>query len=245
MASTPEGEAAHNISLWRTAAAQARPAVQPKVSKIKSSVDVAIPNALVGLIHWAAAEPSRRKVIDPALECVGARCQGRLLISALQAFGVRKLDDGGYEISEDPAHNQFELLRSQLQAKHAASSSRLQAKHATEVHAQHCNTNILLQQAAGAITHLQAQLADAQAALVTAQAAALPAACSPAARSPATEYPIPRHVKRTRSVGESRTALEIEQAAELQLLHAVATCRCPQTLISSQTCHCLHSKQCD
>ena len=66
------------------------------------------------------------------------------------------------------------------------SSSRLQAKHATEVHAQHCNTNILLQQAAGAITHLQAQLADAQAALVTAQAAALPAACSPAARSPAT-----------------------------------------------------------
>ena len=90
MASTPEGEAAHNIGLWRTAAAQARPAVQPKVSKIKSSVDVAIPNALVGLIHWAAAEPSRRKVIDPALECVGARCQGRLLISALKAFGVRQ-----------------------------------------------------------------------------------------------------------------------------------------------------------
>ena len=87
-----------------------------------------------------------------------------------------------------------------------------------------CNTNILLQQAAGAITHLQAQLADAQAALVTAQAAALPAACSPAARSPATEYPIPRHVKRTRSVGEPRTALEIEQAAELQLLHAVLAC---------------------
>ena len=90
MASTPEGEAAHNIGLWRTAAAQARPAVQPKVSKIKSSVDVAIPNALVGLIHWAAAEPSRRKVIDPALKSA-KNCQARLLISVLQAFGVRKL----------------------------------------------------------------------------------------------------------------------------------------------------------
>ena len=221
MASTPEGEAAHNIGLWRTAAAQARPAVQPKVSKIKSSVDVAIPNALVGLIHWAAAEPSRRKVVDPALECVGARCQGRLLISALKAFGVRQRGDGMYEISEDPAHNRFELQRSELRAE-------LQAEHAAGMHVLRQRHDLLLQQATGAISHLQAQLADAHAALAAQMDAAYqaavaesssPAACLPAARSPATELPVLRHKKRS-CTGEPRTALEIEQAAEIELLRA-------------------------
>ena len=225
MASTPEGEAAHNIGLWRTAAAQARPAVQPKVSKIKSSVDVAIPNALVGLIHWAAAEPSRRKVIDPALECVGARCQGRLLISALKAFGVRQRGDGMYEISEDPAHNRFELQRSELRAK-------LQAEHAAGMHVLRQRHDLLLQQATGAISHLQAQLADAHAALAAQMDAAYqaavaesssPAACLPAARSPATGHPIVPNRKR-RLTGVPRSPLEIEQAAEIERLRAALAC---------------------
>ena len=224
MASTPEGEAAHNIGLWRTAAAQARPAVQPKVSKIKSSVDVSIPNALVGLIRWAAAEQSRRKVIDPALKNAKS-CPGRLLISALKAFGVRQRGYGMYEISEDPAHNRFELQRSELRAE-------LQAEHAAGIHVLRQRYDLLLQQATGAISHLQAQLADAHAALAAQMDAAYqaavaerssPAACLPAARSPATGHPIVPNRKR-RLTGVPRSPLEIEQAAEIERLRAALAC---------------------
>ena len=116
-----EDEAARNLGIvpWAATTDVVRPADKPQ--KPKTGVDVSVPFALIGIVRWAAADPARRKAIDPALEDVNPRsCQGRLLVAALAAFGFRKLDDDKYEISEDAAHNRFAHQRAVLQAEHAA-----------------------------------------------------------------------------------------------------------------------------
>ena len=85
------------------------------------------------------------------------------LLRSRAAFDVRALPEAPwFEHSSEPAHNRFEQQRAVLRAA-------LQAEHAAALQAQQQHYNLHLKQAAGAIMHLQVQLADAQVAQQTAE----------------------------------------------------------------------------